>query len=298
MEFEPPRARKKYSQTWEYKAASFHRSIRESGPTVLQTSGEGGLWEPGAVLAALFSIIPGLGYFYLTRNLKTSLLQFGVCAALFLSYFFTFGTWTGALGCMALLGLHQYFMYRAYLKGLENGQIPFPGLWKGMGISAIMVLILSILYSQVFIGSLQGRLFYAQKSLGDAITQGDRFLVTSEKEYHPGDIVAFNRGYYYRHGSSGELTLVERILAVPGDQVSVSDGAIQVNGRPLSPELRPLEDGLSIPEGLTVPEGRYLILYGNIQTNTRLTVDWFLVPREDIQGKLSFRYSPLGGSLN
>jgi signal peptidase I len=293
MQIDLPRAAKKYSQSWEFTANRLHHGIVEILPNFLKL-GENLPLAPLA--AATLSLIPGLGSFFLTQKLKWPLLQFGIWFLLLLSLFFTLGTAWGALLAMVLFSFHQYLMYRCYLKGLQLNQIPFPGFWSGIRISMLMTAILALFYFAAS-RSFSDHFFYAQGSLGNVVQEGDRFFITTTEKYLPGQIVVFYRGYEYRHGSSGQAVLLERILAKEGDKVEFLDGKIMVNGQSLAADAGPLEAGLSLPPSeLVIPKDCYFVLYP-IQTNMSFHSDWFLIKNDEIKGKLDFKYFPRMESL-
>jgi hypothetical protein len=124
----------------------------------------------------------------------------------------------------------------------------------------------------------------------------------------PGDVVLFGlpvelivsvRGEGHRIERIQTHEAIDRIIAGPGAQVVLSDGALLIDGdKPIYDSLSPL----TIPNfAVTVPEDHYLILptmFGSVHADTRLgSADLWrsmsVVPRGRILGKVHFRNQPL-----
>jgi signal peptidase I len=72
-----------------------------------------------------------------------------------------------------------------------------------------------------------------------------------------GDVVAFERG----QGDERKI-LLKRVIALPGETVTLRGGSVIVNGLPLREEYDPLPDG-STMAAVTVPAGTYFVLGDN-----------------------------------
>jgi hypothetical protein len=289
MQFDPPRAEKKYSRTLDFEAAQFHHWFMGRLPRFLKFNPNSAVLP--ALTAAVFSVIPGLGHFYITQKWTRPLVCFAVCLFLMACFFFTFGTNTGVFITMLLFGFHQFLMFQSYQMGLLAAQAPLPDLKTSMWISLVMTLALLSIYSALYV-PLQPHLFCAANPLGDKISTGDRFWVDQENSYRRGDIVTFKQSIQFRDSYVEDENVLERILAGPGDNITEPAGTLLVNGQPLPDDLQPLETGLSFTgPGLTVPDGFFFVLFG-IKTNMTYNPGWFLVAKEKIQGKLAFRYFP------
>lgn len=287
MQYEPPRATKKYSQTLEFSINRLHHGMMQWVPDFLKP---GETIAVAPLAAASLSIVPGLGSFYLNQKLWWPLFQFGAWFFLLATYFFTFWTGTGYMTAMVLFSFHQYLMYNSYLQGLRLNQIPVPRFWAGLRTSLLMAAILGLFYYGAF-GVLADHLFYAQRGLGNVVQEGDRYFVTGSDKYSTGQLVLFSRDYQYRHGSSGVAFLMERILAQGGDQVTVTDGKITVNGQPLADNAGPLE-AVTLPNtSFTVPKDCYFMVFP-ISTNYRFDPNWYFISKDSIKGSLAFKYYP------
>jgi signal peptidase I len=99
-----------------------------------------------------------------------------------------------------------------------------------------------------------------------------------------GDIIVF----HYPRDPSQEF--IKRVVGLPGDQVTITDGNIYVNGQRLE------EPYISIsPNYLgswVVPEGQLFVL-GDNRNNSRDSHEWGTLPMEYVIGKALFIYWPI-----
>jgi signal peptidase I len=144
-------------------------------------------------------------------------------------------------------------------------------------------------------------------SMEDTLLVGDRVLVDriSWRFSEParGDIVVF------RSPVPGPV-LIKRIVGMPGDTLSLGDGAVYVNGRRLQePYVRrvddrptptePFDTGLpwSLQRPYRVPAGSYFLM-GDNRSDSRDSRDFGPVARDQLVGRAFARYWPparLGG---
>jgi signal peptidase I len=107
-----------------------------------------------------------------------------------------------------------------------------------------------------------------------------------------GDIIVFQSNLAM--GTSGKnKQLIKRVIAVPGDYISIRDGVVYLNGQALDePYTR---DGYtdSYMEEVTIPEG-YIFAMGDNRQNSADSRDSRigLVPIESIKGKAVLRLYP------
>jgi signal peptidase I len=90
--------------------------------------------------------------------------------------------------------------------------------------------------------------------------------------------------FYTQHPSC----FIKRVIAVPGDTVEIKNRAVLVNGRPLAEPYISEPPGYLMPE-LFIPAGQYFVLGDNRNHSNDSHTGW-LVPEEDIIGKVWFRY--------
>lgn len=104
---------------------------------------------------------------------------------------------------------------------------------------------------------------------------------------HHGDVVVF----YYPHDHS--KSYIKRVIALPGDSLSIDRGTVSVNGRALQEPYVPekYQDDRSLPPRI-IPQGEYFAMgdHRSISSDSR---DFGPVPRDLIYGKAAVVYWPL-----
>ncbi len=102
-----------------------------------------------------------------------------------------------------------------------------------------------------------------------------------------GDVVVF----YYPHDHT--KSYIKRVIALPGDSLSVDHGLVSVNGvqqnEPYVPER--FQDDRSIPDQV-IPTGEFFVMgdHRSISSDSR---DFGPVPRDLIYGRAAFVYWPV-----
>lgn len=130
-----------------------------------------------------------------------------------------------------------------------------------------------------------------------------------EPNYHDGEYILTEKVSYYFNGpqrgdvvvfkfpNNKELDYIKRIVALPGETVSIRDNNVFINGRQLSePYLAPgtFTSGHSaIPNSGTfnAPASEYVVMGDNRERSSD-SREWGTVPQEDIVGRAFFRYWP------
>jgi signal peptidase I len=89
-----------------------------------------------------------------------------------------------------------------------------------------------------------------------------------------------------------DRTLVKRVIGVPGDRLSLREGALYLDGQPVDEPYVP--DGYRSDENwpvITVPPGYYFVL-GDHRTSSDDSRRWGLVPERYIVGRVVLRFWP------
>ena len=89
--------------------------------------------------------------------------------------------------------------------------------------------------------------------------------------------------------------LVKRVIGLPGDEISIRDGKVFVNGKELAEDYaqQPTYPKDSIQYPFTVPDGQYFVIGVNrgMSYDSR---DFGCIKREQIEGRVWIRFWPLG----
>ncbi|MFC1624997.1 signal peptidase I [Patescibacteria group bacterium] len=123
------------------------------------------------------------------------------------------------------------------------------------------------------------------------------YLLTDKVSYRfgepkRGDVIVFKAP-----GLEGE-EFIKRIIGLPGEEVSINENKIYINGNILDEKyLTPdkyTSGGIFLSEGntLTVPEESYFVMGDNRQHSSD-SRSWGFVPKKDIGGKAWFIYWPI-----
>jgi len=112
-------------------------------------------------------------------------------------------------------------------------------------------------------------------------------LVLTRTPIGRGDIVAFERG----HGDDVKIFL-KRVIALPGETVALSNGAITVQGQPLDETYDLLPDHSSM-NAASVPTGTVFVL-GDNRAESDDSRSFGPIPQSSIIGKAVFVIWPIG----
>ncbi len=106
---------------------------------------------------------------------------------------------------------------------------------------------------------------------------------------HRGDVVVFH------YPGDPTKSYIKRVIALPGDVLRITDGAVYVNGEALKEPYVPAqyEDGRSVAEE-RIPAGSYWVM-GDHRSTSSDSRDFGPVNRGAIYGKAEFVYWPADG---
>ncbi len=123
------------------------------------------------------------------------------------------------------------------------------------------------------------------------------YLLTDKVSYRfnepkRGDVIVFKAP-----GLEGE-EFIKRIIGLPGEQISISQNKIYINGETLNEEYISSDkytgSGAFLEEGKTIliPEDNYFVM-GDNRPHSSDSRSWGFVPKNDISGKAWFVYWPI-----
>ncbi len=174
------------------------------------------------------------------------------------------------------------------------------------------VIVASILHSQVFAMTIVN-----QQSMENTLIEGQKLVMEKiSYEFHEprcGDIVVFlnnetkgltntegfiNKLIIYVNDISLKLKgenrndrLIKRVIAVAGDEITIKDGYVYVNGEKLDePYTKTITPDQNISE--IIPEG-YVYVMGDNRSNSKDSRSFGSVEIKQIEGKIIYRLSPI-----
>ena len=171
-------------------------------------------------------------------------------------------------------------------------QLPSGGGGRGGGVGGwSRDLVVSLLVSLFIILFLYQPVRVEGTSMLPRLEDQDRLFINKFayrfETIHQGDVVVF----YYPHDHS--KSYIKRVIALPGDRLSIDHGAVAVNGAVLREPYVPekYEDDRSLPERV-IPPGEFFVMgdHRSISSDSR---DFGPVPRDLIYGRAALVYWPL-----
>jgi signal peptidase I len=164
-----------------------------------------------------------------------------------------------------------FFMVRGVAQNFRvEGPSMEPGLHDGQ-----YLLVNKAVYFKLDLGTLS-------KYIPFISDDGSRFLFHGPER---GDVIVF------RYPRDPSRDFIKRVIAVPGDVVSIHEGKVSVNGQLIEEEYLD-ETTRGDLDDTVVPDGSYFVL-GDNRSNSSDSRSWGFVPEENIIGKAMFSYWPL-----
>lgn len=126
--------------------------------------------------------------------------------------------------------------------------------------------------------------------------------VSMQPTLKPGEFLLVNRvAYRFGNPSIGDIIVfhapgasntdyIKRVIGLPGDQVTVSDGIVYVNNQPLYEPY--IAEAPQYTGSWDIPADHYFVL-GDNRNNSSDSHMWGFIPRDDIVGRALFIYWPL-----
>ena len=185
---------------------------------------------------------------------------------------------------------------------IEHKTAPQPKGWvrqvlysRDVGMTALLLVLLVALY---FFAWREMRFFMVPSgSMQPTLFPSDMIITLNQPSYQRGDLVVWRE--------EGEY-MVKRIVALPGDAVSVVDGALFLNGKYASEPYILEAMHYYIERPVSIPEGRFFYLGDNRNASDDSSLgfitagllspqhhpDAYLGSMDAIIGKVVFRYYP------
>lgn len=113
-------------------------------------------------------------------------------------------------------------------------------------------------------------------------------VIYSNTQPQRGDVVLF------KDMADPSKEYAKRIVGMPGEEIEIKDGVVNINGQPLSEPYLPNSVSTSAgnypqPSQKVIPQGQYFIL-GDNRTGSYDSRNFGFVPKENIIGKLTTCY--------
>jgi signal peptidase I len=164
----------------------------------------------------------------------------------------------------------------------RSGLLPFLKSPK-VGMLVLAVLLYGLLY---LLAWREMRFFLVpSSSMEPTLLRGDYIVTFAESKYQRGDIVVI----WDRRASE---YLAKRIAGLPGDQITVHNGALFINGKYASEPYVAQPMQYEIEQPVTVPEGQVFLLGDNRNNSDDSHTNLQSDPVKDIVGKIRFLYFP------
>ncbi len=159
------------------------------------------------------------------------------------------------------------------------------------GLTLIIAILLALII-RIFIAEPR---YIPSDSMFPTVQQGDR-LVIEKVSYHfhspqRGDIIVFQPpSQLQMQGYEQNQAFIKRAIALEGDIISVQNGVVIVNDRPLQENYIAELPQYNLPP-VRVPEGKIFVM-GDNRNNSNDSHIWGFLPEKNIIGRAVFRFFP------
>jgi len=178
---------------------------------------------------------------------------------------------------------------------------------RGWIIEAVVIFAVAVAVAVVLRTFVVSTYFIPSGSMEPTLQIGDRILVDKLSYHlhavHRGDIVVFARPLAEDCGGTPVNDLVKRVIGLPGETVSLSDGRVDINGKPIAEPWLPkgVYTGPGPPGSPTnlakpykVPQNSYFVM-GDNRPESCDSRYWGPVKRSLIVGRVVMRIWPISG---
>jgi signal peptidase I len=306
VDITPPRAGRFGVSRWARVGASIARFRFRNALADLRTALMADDRTEMSRVALAISIIPGAGQWAVGQRVLGTLL-FLVWGALMAIAIVYIGTDYSYMFGGAIIGWHCFAVNLIARPALMQRPIIERAGW-GL---VIWVCLLTLVYTPAFILlrrgvgwiGIEGIRYSETLQRGDVIVYAGRWF--KPDQWERGDLVSYimrsfwGPGFYIRDGRG-----IDRIIALPGDEVIYTGDTLLVNGVEPPPELRPL---LTWPRQggthFTVPEGHVVIVPSTLAIEANVIVasrngqtdtlrDLISIDEQEISGRVLWRMRP------
>jgi signal peptidase I len=169
-------------------------------------------------------------------------------------------------------------------------------LWRNIreNVTLVAIALLLAFFIRTFIAEPR---YIPSPSMVPTLSEGDR-LVVEKVLYHfkqPqfGDIVVFNPPLELQRQKKidKDQAFIKRIIATPGETVSIKEGKVYLNGQPIPENYIAEPPNQAFPE-IKIPPSQFFVM-GDNRNNSYDSRYWGFVPRENIIGRAVFRFYPI-----
>lgn len=174
-------------------------------------------------------------------------------------------------------------------------ETPVPSkTWRGWqeNFTLIAIALVLALLIRTFIAEPR---YIPSESMVPTLYEGDRLVVEKVSyHFHPpttGDIVVFQPPVeLQKRGYPKDQAFIKRVIAVPGETVSVANGKVYLNGQPLTEDYIAEPPSQPFPP-VKVPSDQFFVM-GDNRNNSNDSRYWGFLPQENIIGRAVFRFWP------